>query len=844
MARKTLTSQLGKFTLSKSLLMALVIILTVGKTTAATFTVSNTNDSGAGSLRQAVLDANAAAGADTIVFDPAIFSSAQTITLASVITIDAADNMPLTITGPGANLLTISGNNVTRIFQISAGRMCSMSDMTLTAGRVSGARGGAIRNYGTLNITNVVVTGNVTGGSGGGGGGVANESGGTLNVVKCLISNNQGFGTNTAGNIGGGIASIDGTVNISDSTITTNSASADGGGIAITRGTASISGSLVSSNQSLGNYGNYTGAGGILNSGATAITNSIIRDNVVMSSQDPNKGGDGGGILNGDTGQLTITNSTVIGNSCATTGGGIKNVPFQATSFLNITDSTISNNLCNSNNQNNVGGGLNIRGRNTTILRSTISGNTAAGSTGDGGGIAYGISASGISIINSTISENTAGRSYGGIYEQKLDGDTATSSTVNIISSTITNNTANGSVGGYGNEQSDSGATTFRNTIVAHNTAGSGTSPDLGGFLNSSGYNLFGDTTGATITGDTATNITGVDPNLAPLADNGGPTQTHAFAGPSAAIDHGNAGDLTTDQRGRPRPVDYPSVANANGSDGSDIGAFELQPRLLNLSTRGRVLTGDKVLIAGVIIIGNEPKRVIFRAIGDSMQVNGTPVAGRLTDPTLSLHDASGMQIAYNDNWGDAPEPERSDIQNSGLQPNDPKEPAILRTLAPGAYTAIVRGKAESTGIAVVEAYDLVPTSVARLANLSTRGFVDTGDNLMIGGAMVAGAGVDVVVRGLGPSLAVNGTPISDRLADPTLQLVNANGATIAENDNWQSDPANAMAVENANLAPANPMEAALRVTLPAGATTMLLRGVNGTTGIALVEIYEIPNGP
>lgn len=242
-------------------------------------------------------------------------------------------------------------------------------------------------------------------------------------------------------------------------------------------------------------------------------------------------------------------------------------------------------------------------------------------------------------------------------------------------------------------------------------------------------------------------------------------------------------------------------------------------------------------MIGGVIITGTEPKRVIFRAIGHSM---ASQVPGTLGDPTLTLHDGAGTMIAFNDDFGQAPEPERTEIQTSGLQPEDPQEPAILRTLAPGLYTAIVRGLNDTTGIALVEAYDLNPAGITRLANLSTRAFVDTNDNLMIGGAIVDGANVEVVVRGIGPSLQVDGVPIPGRLADPTLQVVNSQGTTVAQNDDWQSDPAQAQAIQATGLAPTNPAESAIRLTLPAGATTMLLRGANNTTGVGLFEIYEL----
>lgn len=285
-------------------------------------------------------------------------------------------------------------------------------------------------------------------------------------------------------------------------------------------------------------------------------------------------------------------------------------------------------------------------------------------------------------------------------------------------------------------------------------------------------------------------------------------------------------------------PINGASPGRGNGTAQFLPGVGGTTPAmtgLRNISTRARVMTGDQVMIGGVIINGTTPLRVLFRAVGNSMEVDGQPVAGRLADPTLSLHDASGAEIAFNDNWGDAPEPERTEIIDSGLQPDDPQEPAILRTLAPGAYTVIVRGKNDTTGIALVEVYDAsVTMGACQLGNLSTRAFVGTGDDLMIGGAIMSGAGTEVVVRGLGPSLNVNGTPIPGRLADPTLQVVNADGENIAENDNY--NPADIPA----ELAPPDSAEAAIRLTLPAGNVTTLLRGKNDTTGIGLVEIFDI----
>lgn len=259
-------------------------------------------------------------------------------------------------------------------------------------------------------------------------------------------------------------------------------------------------------------------------------------------------------------------------------------------------------------------------------------------------------------------------------------------------------------------------------------------------------------------------------------------------------------------------------------------------PQLLNLSIRSPVLTGDRVQIGGIIIAGNVPKKVLFRVIGNSMRVGGNPVPGRMTNPTLALYDGSNVQVGFNDDWGTAPEAERTQIENSGAKPDDPQEPAILRTLAPGPYTVVVVGNNNTTGIAVVEAYDLDQSVPCRLANVSGRSFVGTNDDVIIAGTIVKTPSAEVVVRGMGPSL--NGVPIQDRLVNPSLQVVNGNGVTIAQNDDWQTDQANE--IYAAGLQPGSPQEAAIRLVLPAGASTVLLRGTGNTTGIGLVEIYNL----
>jgi len=264
-----------------------------------------------------------------------------------------------------------------------------------------------------------------------------------------------------------------------------------------------------------------------------------------------------------------------------------------------------------------------------------------------------------------------------------------------------------------------------------------------------------------------------------------------------------------------------------------------LSGRQLNLATRARVESGDEnALIAGFIITGSDPKRVIVRAVGPSLTARGVP--GALQNPTLELVPENGPRV-FNDDWR---EPDGGAIQATLLPPEDDRESAIVQTLAPGAYTAIVRGKENSTGVALVELYDLDSTANSRLANISSRSLVQTDDNVMIGGFIVGqgqgtnGAGnVRVVVRGVGPSLTARG--ITGALQDPELLLFNGNGDVLASNDNWRATQA--AEIQLVGLRPDDEREAAIHITLPTGNFTAIVRGKNRTTGVALVESYNVP---
>jgi hypothetical protein len=276
---------------------------------------------------------------------------------------------------------------------------------------------------------------------------------------------------------------------------------------------------------------------------------------------------------------------------------------------------------------------------------------------------------------------------------------------------------------------------------------------------------------------------------------------------------------------------------------------------LLNISGRVVAQTGDKVGIAGFIVKGSGFKRFIARAIGPSMTVNGQPVPGRLLDPILELHDSNGQTIT-NDNWRTGGQ--ETEIQQSGLAPTDDHESAIIRTVPAGNFTAIIRGANNTTGIGLIEVYDLgtvssaekeekieqpdAPDAAIELGNLSVRADVQTDDNILIDGIILRGGNPKrMLFRALGPSIKSNGNPVPGTLQDPMLELRNANGVQLQSNDDWQQAQ-NASDIQASGLAPSDPKESAILMSLPAGNYTSLVRGVNRTTGIALSEAYKLDN--
>ena len=277
---------------------------------------------------------------------------------------------------------------------------------------------------------------------------------------------------------------------------------------------------------------------------------------------------------------------------------------------------------------------------------------------------------------------------------------------------------------------------------------------------------------------------------------------------------------------GAPGPTPTPTPTPTPSPSGSHFA---------NISTRMDVGTGNNVMIAGFIVSGSQSKTIIVRALGPTLGSYG--VANALNDPMLELHDSSGATIATNDDWQTGSQ--ASQISSSGYAPTNSNEPALIATLPAGVYTAIVRGYNNSTGVALVEVYEL-DTLSTRLSNISTRGQVGTDQNVLIGGLIINGStSKKLIVRAVGPSLASPPFSLSGTLSNPTLELHDSSGNLLASNDDWGSG-AQAAAISASGYQPSNARESAIIATLASGNYTAIVRGVNNSTGIALVDAYDL----
>ena len=822
---------------------------------AATILVTNTNDNGPGSLRQALADA---ADGNTIQFDPAL--NGQTINLTSV---ELLINKNITISGPGSDLLAVARLSVPefifRIFHITPNHTVAISGLTISGGNLpqgapslSGA--GILNEQGTLTIENCTVSSNSAFNDGGG---ISNT--GTLVVShSAIISNFAGF-------FGGGISNS-GTMTLMDSTVRFNATGADvvgtetgfGGGIYNT-GTAVIVSSTIDNNVADANNHSSQG-GGIYSLGFKSlaiISNSTISQNVAFIR--------GGAIYGGGE----ITNCTISGN-IAEQGGGI-----YVTSGLQIGDS-ILNRGADGSNILNVGGIVTSKGYNVcsdsgggfltgpgdqintvpmlgplqnnggpTFTHELLLGSPAI-NAGDpaftpppefdqrGPGFPRVIN-SRIDIGSFEVQQPSTPSPTPTVTPSPTPTATATSSpTVTPTPSCVGNDQFCFDVGILMSDAPDPVEVgrdlTYSITVFGENV-GAGWPVHMTDSL-PAGVNLVSvSTSDGVCSGTTMISCDLVLPweLTARVTLVVTPTAPGTLSN-TAVIDH-TFGDVnpfddsfteTTTVIPGPSPTPTPSpVAQA-----------------LNLSTRLRVLTDANVGIGGFIISGSSQKHVILRGIGPSLAGQGV---NPLPDPILELHGPSGFVTITNDNWTDTTPPLRCG-KKYGLSPTNNLESCIEVTLDPAPYTAILRDRNSSVGIGLVEIYDVDAAVPSRLANISTRGFVATGSDIMIGGFIIGGdIGSDnVIVRGIGPSLTNLGVP--NALADPRLELRDSSGTLLQANDNWKDDPTGSCPVilAGAGLAPSNTLESAFCATLAPGPYTALLAGVNNGTGIGLIEVYDL----
>lgn len=286
---------------------------------------------------------------------------------------------------------------------------------------------------------------------------------------------------------------------------------------------------------------------------------------------------------------------------------------------------------------------------------------------------------------------------------------------------------------------------------------------------------------------------------------------------------------------GVPVPTPMPVAAPVPGTTPA---ATPARTELANIATRLQILTGDQQGVAGIIVRGSAPKRVMIRGIGPSL--SSSLGAAAIADPVLNVFDSAGTNVGSNDDWRSA---QQAEISATGLAPTNDREGTVILTLQGNTtYTAVLTGKGGSTGLGLIEAYDLDAGTFSDFGEISTRGVVSGGNNVLIGGFIVrpndSGApNQKIVVRAIGPSLAARN--VAGPLQDPTITLYDGNGTVIETNDNFADSAENAE-ISAAMLAPSDPRESAILRVLTPGAYTAIVAGAGGSTGVGLVEVYNL----
>ncbi len=740
----------------------------------------------------------------------------------------AGSSTMFTNNGGLASGLTTSGNT---IFNNTS--TAGSGTFNNNGGTVSGANGGATEFEDTSTAANGTFNNN---------GGAASGAFGGFTSFSQFSNNTSSAASGTFNNKSGAVSGANGgqTAFLGNSTaangIFTNNGSAFSGA---GQGFVQFQGTATAANGTFTNKsGTVSGASGgatYFFGGSTAGNGTFITNGAAVT-----------GTVNG--GFINFSNTSTAGNGTFTNKGSAVSGPGQG--FTAFFETATAGNSTFTNNGGTVSG---ARGGVTQFLNSSTAGTATlianGGTAGGGGAIIFfqDDSTGGTARVkvfgNGSLDvsrQNTPGVTIGSIEGSGNVFLGANNLTVgsNNLSTTLSGVIQDGGFnGGTGGSLTRIGAGTL--SLTKLNTYTGGTLINAGTLIAAHDGALGAGNVRLTASGATLTLRSGATNNY--ISDNStinivqGATANLNFTGASDRV-----GGIVLNGVMQTEAGTYGSASSGatfksaffSGTGTLVLGTAE--PTVLaNISTRLRVETGNNVLIGGFIITGTQPKKVIVRAIGPSL-----PVAGKLANPTLELYDAEGTRLVTNDNWKtrDTGGSQQAEIEATTIPPSNDLESAIVRTLPANnaAYTAIVKGKNGTTGIGLVEVYDLDREVDSKLANISTRGLVQTGNEVMIGGFIVLGSNPQkVIARAIGPSL-----PVAGKLANPVLELRDGNGTLLDRNDNWRStQQAEIIAT---TIPPSNDLESAIVRTLPPGAYTAIVSGAGGTTGVALVEVYAL----